>query len=261
MLLSQAVSNGRVRLRRKLSPWEVELGCEQADARRRVYLITFARVLADRLQQGGLKDVTRLSRQQILNSVLDAWENPLESAAGRPRESDGNLVKKVVVFQELHADGSKHFHVAVLLASQMRFATCKRTLLQRHGLAAHFSCTHLEFWSAVRYGTESTLKRDPDKQPLAWVPRGDQPIDIFEDSQQPFDAPAWRIRRERRDQEAAKEVDAKSSFTKLDFTALVLSKGLRTKAAVMRYSGKEFVCDSWSVWLPQDRHSARPPPP
>ena len=63
MLLAQAVENGRrTRLRRKVSAWMVELGTENADAKSEVYLMTFARVLADRLQSGDLREVALASK-------------------------------------------------------------------------------------------------------------------------------------------------------------------------------------------------------
>jgi len=236
MLLSQAVDLGRRRLRQKRAQWEVDLvEPSPSDCKCEVYLITFARVLQERLQLGGLRDVTRLRKAKVLECVVDSWNNPVQgSSGGRPRESASPLVRKAVVFEEAHEDGSKHFHVAVLLSTQMRFSTCKRTLQERHGLAAHFSTTHTQWWSALRYGMESPKKPNPDKSPLRWVPPGASPIDLFEESQEPFTAKAWRVRREERDCEAAKE-GANSGFTKLDFNALVISKELGTKAAVLRY--------------------------
>ena len=81
-----------------------------------MYLLTFARVLAERLQRGGLKDVNALTREEVLACVMDAWGHPLRNpAGGRPRsEQDGPLLLKVVVYQGMHQDGSRHFHVAVV---------------------------------------------------------------------------------------------------------------------------------------------------
>ena len=51
------------------------------------------------------------------------------------------------------ADGQDHAHdhVAVLAAASFRFGAVKLALLQRYGLASHWSCTHTGYWSAVRY--------------------------------------------------------------------------------------------------------------
>jgi len=236
MLLAHAVDFAR-RLRRKQPGWLSELGAADTDAKSWVYLLTFARVLHERLNRGGLKDVATLTKQDVLSFVRDAWDNPISGVeGGRPRsEADGPLLLKVVVFEEKHQDGTKHFHVAVLLSKQMRFAPCKRTLLERHGLVAHFSCTHSQWWSAVRYGAlPSARKQTVDDDPERWVPEGHTPIDLFQDSQEPFIASAWRRRRERKDCEAA-VAGQTNAFSKLDFTSLVLSKGLTTRAAVLSY--------------------------
>ena len=60
------------------------------------------------------------------------------------------------------------------------------------------------------------------------------PLDLFEESQQPFCATAWRARREKRDRQAAAN-SKDERFTKLDFISLVLSKGLASQHAVLRY--------------------------
>ena len=216
--------------------WLEELTEADDASKKMVYLITISRVLSERLQGGDLRDVTTLTRQDVQECVLDAWENPVHSGrGGRPRQSDGGLVKKMVVFQESHADGARHFHVAVLLNSQMRFAAVKRTLLDRHHLPSHFSTTHQQWWSAVKYGCEATPKKPVvDTDPLQWVPPGAASIDLFEDSQQPFQAGAWVKRREGKDRESLKKGEH-ATFTKLDFTALVLAKNLRSKASVLKY--------------------------
>ena len=68
MLLSQAVQHGR-RLRHKAPSWLIELGPERTDGVSEVYLLTFARILAQRLQRGGLRDVTQMSRADVLDCV------------------------------------------------------------------------------------------------------------------------------------------------------------------------------------------------
>ena len=215
--------------------WMQDLGEEPANGKQLVYVLTFARVLPDRLAAGDLIDVTTLEREQVLTCVLDAWENPMQSSGGRPRESDEPVVKKAIVYEEFHEDGSKHFHVMIELRSQMRFALAKRTLMSRHKLACHFGATHTQWWSAVRYGFYPTTKKPKtDKKPLCWTCPGIPPIDLFEDSQQPYQAHAWVARREGKDREAESK-GTNTFFTKLDFTSLVLDKNLRSKASVLRY--------------------------
>jgi len=216
--------------------WLDELGPETQDHRSLVYLITFSRLLPATVDAGDFREIQGLARTDILAVVRDAWENPLPADArgGRPRSRQGAIVTKAVVFQEVHADGAVHFHAAVLLADVMRWHAAKRVLTERHHLASHFSSSHTQWWSAVRYGCFPTEKKTSvDAEPLQWAADG-VAFNLFEDSQQPWCAQAWRGRREKRDREAAATGKA-PRFTKLDFIALVLSKDLSTKDAVLRY--------------------------
>jgi len=152
------------------------------------------------------------------------------------------VVDLIVVFRELHEDGSVHFHVVVKLLVQSRFLLAKKTLADRDRLASHFSCSHSLLWSAVRYCHIATpTKPDVDETPWIWTARWEgfaneagAVVDLFEKSQQPFQADTWRKRREKQDKEASK-AGGKTSFTKLDFTALVISKHLYSKDCLLAY--------------------------
>ena len=218
-------------------PWLGKLGEEKQGTSKEFYLITFSRILADTLgaAAGALRDVANLTRAQISTMVRNAFNDPLRVHArgGRPRQQNGNIVRKIVVFMETHADGSKHFHAAVYLFCRMRWEGSKRTLRLRKKLAVHFSSSHDGWWSVLRYGTELSKKDDVDDKPHVWLARGEA-LDIFEESQQPYQAKAWVARREKKDIKAAK-ADKTATFTKLDFTSLVLAKGLSSRAQVLRY--------------------------
>jgi len=214
-----------------------KLGSETQDAHKFFYLITFSRILPETLAAaaGNLRDAASLTRQQIAAAVKNAFNNPLPpvGGGGRPRGRMQNVVKKLVVFLEQHADGSKHYHVAVYLYVQSRWEAVKRTLKVREKLAAHFSCSHDGWWSVLRYGTEFSQKEGLDDKPHVWLARGEV-LDIFEESQEPYQAKAAVGRRQRKDAQAAQ--DGKTSkFTKLDFTSIVLAKHLNSGAQVMRY--------------------------
>ena len=230
--------------------WLAQLGGELLLEKSWVYLVSFSRILQARMQAGDLCDITVLSREQVHKAVLDAFENPVASAkgAGRPREATTPLVKKMVVFQELHADESPHFHVAVLLTRQFRWAAPKKTLLQRHRMVAHFSASHTKWHSAVYYGHFTSPKKPKvDDDPLLWslgsgtwratVPNaGPAPFDLYEDCQEPWTASAWLGKRKKRDREAGGEGKGAGPWTKLDFKSLVLSKNLRSKKKVLAYA-------------------------
>ena len=214
--------------------WLTQLGGEDAGALLQVYLITFSRILPAAATLNNLRNLSDVTRSDLASMIRDAVNNPIVNT-GRPRGGDGCFVDKLVVFQETHEDGSRHFHVAMKLDRQMRFLPIKRTLRERHRLCSHWSCSHRQWWSAVRYGAiPSPRKSDVDGNPFQWVANGAL-LDLFDESQEPFCASAWKARREKRDCEASKQ-DKAATFGKLDLTAVVLSKGLRSRAAVLAYA-------------------------
>ncbi len=177
-----------------------ELGEQDASKKVLVHLLTFSRLLPDTLEGGDLRNVSGLSRQEVAECVWKAFDNPVPAGAGRrgrPCTRTEGLLSKLVVFREQHEDGDYHFHVAVLLRQPRTFASAKRTLRVRDGLVAHFSSSHTQFWSAVRYGyTPSAKKLTVDPEPLSWGPEGWNSLDLYEESQQPWTAEIWKRRRE-----------------------------------------------------------------
>ncbi|CAE8633657.1 unnamed protein product, partial [Polarella glacialis] len=195
-----------------------------------VYLITISNVLPETLAASELRDVASLSREEVGTCILDALDNPLVSARGgrpRTREAGVKVVKKLAVFEEEHASRLPHYHIAVLLFQARGFASAKRTLRERHQLASHWSCSHTQWWSALRYGVIPTLhKSTVDSSPYLWSHDG-AALDTFAESQRPYCATLWKRRREEAEKEKSAGVPAKrAKFTKLD---------LKSKAAVMEY--------------------------
>ena len=216
---------------------------ERVDAVQMVYLITFSRVLEEALASSPAgavyKDLALLSHADIAASVRDAFDNPVLSGArgGRPRKTDLARVSFLVVFKEHHADESVHYHVVVRLVENTRFSTAKRTLRERHGLASHFSCTHTQVWSALRYcHIETPAKPEVDAEPHQWSSDG-RDLDLFALSQQPFNAEIWRKRREASEKEASSK-QAKTVFDLMDLTSLVMSKHLYSKDSLLAYVQK-----------------------
>ena len=168
---------------------------------------------------------------------------PTGSTGGRPRKNPTeSIVLLVVVYKELHKDGDVHFHVAVKLQTAMRFKSAKRALQERDCLPSHFSCSHTRLWSAVRYGYMGTpAKPDVDEDPWVWTPdwagpaREAKSVDLFELSQEPFRADSWRKRREQHEVDASKK-SGRTSFNKLDLTAVIISKHLYTKDSLLTYA-------------------------
>ena len=163
---------------------------EDDKARRMVFLITFAPVLAETalVAEQPLKTLDGLTREDIRDAVLDAIANPVlgNLRGGRPRTNALEVTKLVVFLEE-----PRHFHCAIKLTDQTRFLPLKKALRQRAGLASHWSTSHAQWWSAVRYGTFTTeRKQTVDSSPLAWAASG-EPLNLYEESQEPFQAAAF----------------------------------------------------------------------
>ena len=109
---------------------------------------------------------------------------------------------KLAVFEERHANGKKHFHVALKLSSESRWVGFKLALRSRSGLASHWSPSHTQFWSIVRYCHFTTpTKTAVDPAPLSWA-AGGASLNLHEESQEPFNAVALRARHEQRERNA-----------------------------------------------------------
>lgn len=231
----------RSRISQKTAPFSdafrATLGAEASDANQQVYLITISRVLPEKMSEYRING--DLTRKDVCDMIRDSFDNPVApgTKGGRPRTvvEGRTLVQLVTVSKESHEDGSPHYHAVVRLSHRMRFKQAKHTLASRHKLPSHWSCSHTQVWSALRYVTVATAKKPTvDADVYVWTPDG-QPVDLVAMAREPFQAVAWRKRRE--SQEAAAEVNGArtTAFNKLDFMALVLSKHLHTKADLLAY--------------------------
>ena len=107
--------------------------------------------------------------------------------------------------------------------------------MKRHGIPSHWSCSHRQVWSAVRYLTVPSPKKPVvDVAPAVWTCDGRR-LDLTELSREPWLAQAWRRRREAMEATASVEGTKAPSFNKLDFMSLVLSKHLHSKACLLSY--------------------------
>ena len=214
-----------------------DVGREEAGAVQRVYLVTISRVFRQTESLAAYKDLELVDKEDLVATVRDAIDSPVPPvAAGRPRTRTASPLELVVAVREAHADGSTHFHVAVKLNTAMRFKPFKATMLQRHHLPSHWSRTHSQLWSAIRYTTVATAKKpDVDPSPSVWS-KGQKPVDLFELGREPYVAEAWRKRAEAK---ARVQQDKAPCFNKLDFASLVLSKHLHSKSAVLSYVQKQ----------------------
>lgn len=215
---------------------------EDEEALTAVYLVTFASIIPDTAAnaQEPLKTLDGVSRVAIRDAVLDAIANPVDMRRGGRPCNDKAEADRMAVFLETPL----HFHVALRLSRRTVFMPYKLALRQRSGLASHWSCTHTEFCSAVRYGYFTTdHKPEVDMKPLGWS-IGGEGFNFYDESLENWNAAAYRKKRENAAAGRAPgaQVDRKrqkkagTTFRKLDFNALVMDESLTTPCAVLAHA-------------------------
>ena len=217
-----------------------DLGQELSSQKSVAHFLTLSRVLPETLAATDLRDITTMSREEVATCVRKAFDEPMVDTghSGRPVTRTNGLVLKMAVFREEHEDGDVHFHVAVLLRQARVWTAVKRTLRQREYIAAHFSPSHTQFHSCVRYGHIPTTKKPiVDGEPISWsATEGWNSLDLFAESQQPWNAAVWKRRHEEAQKQASGGTAKKvRRVCKLDLTSLMLANQLTTKAAVLQY--------------------------
>ena len=91
----------------------------------------------------------------------------------------------------------QHHHAALRLhAAKLRFLPFKLAMRWRHGFATHWSTSHSQLWSAIRYLHCTTEhKKVVDRQPELWT-RDGRKLNLYDESQEPWQAAAWNRKRE-----------------------------------------------------------------
>ena len=184
-----------------------EVGAENEGAQQLVYLGTAAHILPETAAVTNLVDVSQFSLADISMMVRDSFNKPqeLDPRRGRRPRAIQEYVAKIVVKPEKHQNGKIHYHWAVKLSSKLGFLSAKKTLRERYQIATHWSCSHKHFYSALRYLTCPSPKKPEQvdlKQLDVWTCDGRE-LDLFAESQEPFQAAAWKLRREKHEREAA----------------------------------------------------------
>lgn len=212
-------------------------GEEQPNVKREVYLVTLPHPRIARSQGVLLRAPGDLTREEVAAAVRLACAQPLPEAAGQHQwqfQPGPVPVKKLAVFRELHqpgADGRRaaHYHVAVHLGRQVKFAAFKRALLVHSGLVSNWGCTHTGYWSAVRYGVRATPKKplhELDGQPYAWAADGKHPR-LQDAAQEPTTAAALEARRWAATQRASQAGGREPRIEEVDVWPLVIRSGAR----------------------------------
>ena len=193
-----------------------------------VYLVTLPALRSGCAPRGYVCPST-WSHDDILRVFLAVFN------AGPEHEAAGRLTLEcVTVFRERHAGqdgapGPYHWHVALKASSSFRFVSYKRIFHVEHGLATHWSCTHMGYWSAVRYGFMPSPKKQQDEldpHPRSWARSGEHPP-LFEACQEPLTASALSRRREKKVKDAAGGGKPEPRPTEMDLYAVIVKNGFR----------------------------------
>jgi hypothetical protein len=207
---------------------------EQAAGRRAIYIITCAHPVQEQSQDGFVLIAPEtLTRAEILQKVLDSCAHPIYADAKSLAKGKGVELVFVGIFLESHKANEEglvhqHYHILVRATAAFRFKPVKAALLQRHGLAAHFGCTHEGYWSVVRYvhvPSPDKPKGALDATPLLWAAQGEHPC-LDDCCHEPLTAAAIRKKNVTKQLNAAEE-GKEEKVTELDVWPLVVHNKFR----------------------------------
>ena len=219
-------------------------GEANAESQTQVFLVTAAKLVNEEDQTENVEDEeppplrnpSTITKLEFRTALQDAIANPMyeHKRGGRPPTRKLELDVYVGVMEGNL--GEKHHHAALkLFEGNHRFLPFKLAMRRRHGIATHWSTSHTQLWSTVRY-LHCTTEHKPvvDRKPEVWT-RDGRTLNLNHVSMEPFQAPAWNQRRENKMSEPFARKPKKDGFTKLDFSAVVLQHRLLTPNAVLEY--------------------------
>jgi hypothetical protein len=165
--------------------------------------------------------------------MLDSWKRPIYADPRSISRANEVPMQMFDVFREFHQPTASglvypHDHIPTLALEKFVYVPVKKALLQRHGLASHWSCTHDGYWSALRYCCVPSPKKPAsalDTDPVRWsATRVFKPLSEL--CHEPMTANAIKKNLDRKQQHAAEE-GKKQKITKLDIWPLVVQNGFR----------------------------------
>ncbi len=214
---------------------ELELAPEDPGAKGQACPVTFPHT-----EKPGLVAPETFTRREILEKTLDSFAHPSHRGFGGA-QTRGRVcaVDKLAIGREPNSksgsDGKTHTHdhVAVLSTESggFRFMPIKRSLLERHKLASHWS-RHRGYHSAVRYFVMPSEKKPQaslDPSPACWAKDGQHPP-LFDAAQEPASAAGFRARREAKAKAASQEGKSEPRASELDLYAVVVENKFRNTA-------------------------------
>ena len=220
-------------------PLPVELGAEaDTDVKKSVYLVTLPHPRQARSSTGVILVAPESkSKKYVLKCVLDSCLKPMYMDARSIANGAFVQLAQAGNWRELHKENDDgevhaHDHVALLAEASFRFLPVKRALLERHGLASHWSVTHTGYHSCVRYLVVPSPKKPLaclDHAPELWSAAGQHPL-LSDCIHEPVTAAAMAKKRLKLEQVAAEKGKGDPRITDLDVWALVVRSGVRNSS-------------------------------
>jgi len=212
-----------------------ELLAEGAPSRKHVYLVTCPHPTQDRAADGTpLRSPNAYNHQKLLDALLDACAKPMYDAANAGRGFGGVPLCRCLVAAEYHkagADGqaNRHYHIALQAFSSFGFVSIRRALLVRHGIATHWSTTHVGYWSALAYLVKESEKKSKaclDPHPLPWHFNGAEE-NLRELSARPTTAKALEARRDKVIERAETKGKPEPRPSEIDIWPIIVKHDIR----------------------------------
>ena len=210
------------------------LGAE-ADAKkgRRVYLVTLPHPRNGTAVSGrSLVAPGTMTREQILRAFLDSCAKPMYIDPKSRANPQPAPVQLTGVFRELHAANElgvaePHDHLPVKAGRDFMYLPVKRALLERHGLASHWSGTHTGYWSPVRYLYFPSPKKPAASLDNAYVLWPQDHPRLDDCCHEPTTAAALEARRVKTDKNAAAAGKPAARITEVDVWPIVVRNNIR----------------------------------
>ena len=204
-------------------------GESNEESQNQVYLVTAAKLVNEKedVEHAGgdapppPKDPASISKMEFRKALQDSIANPIRDGRRGGRPPTRTLEIDVYVGAMEGELGRQHHQAALkLFDAKHRFLPFKAAMRWRHGIATHWSTSHTQLWSTVRY-LHCTTAHKPvvDRRPELWT-RDGRKLNLHEGSQEPFQAGAWNQKRGNRMSEPFDKKPRKDSFNKMDFSAI-----------------------------------------
>ena len=196
-----------------------------------------------------LRDPASVTKLEFRKALQDSLQNPMHDLKRGGRPSSRAFELDVYMGVKEGSAEEQHHHAALKLhAAKLRFLPFKLAMRWRHGIATHWSTSHSQLWSAIRYLHCTTEhKKVVDRQPELWT-RDGRKLNLYDESQEPWQAAAWNRKRETAISEPFAKKTKKDGFNKLDFSALVLQHRLLTPSAVLEHM-QEKGSKAMQLWI------------